>query len=122
MFFFHVHREVSILTGELPEESVSRRKLDNLKGPVGLILPKVSEIRVTIPIDLSTWAFIPLPRVFNSRRVSSLLDQSLVLIPQQSEEVRRRGIVSVRGPLLRVEEVRRLRVEEVRRRGQQMSR
>ena len=53
MLFFHVHREVSILTGELPEESVSHRKLDNLKGPVGLILPKVSEMRVTIPIDLS---------------------------------------------------------------------
>jgi hypothetical protein len=53
MFFFHVHREVSILTGELPEESVSRRQLDNLKGPVGLILPEVSEMRVTIPIDLS---------------------------------------------------------------------
>jgi hypothetical protein len=85
MFFFHVHREVSILTGELPEESVSRRQLDNLKGPVGLILPEVSEMRFTIPIDLSTWAFIPLPRVFNSRRVSPLLDQSLVLIPQQSD-------------------------------------
>jgi hypothetical protein len=53
MFFFHVHREVSILTGELPEESVSRRQLDNLTGPVGLILPEVSEMRVTIPIDLS---------------------------------------------------------------------
>ena len=28
--------------------------------------------------------FIPLPRFFNSRRVSPLLNQSLVLIPQQS--------------------------------------
>jgi hypothetical protein len=53
LFFLYEYLEVSILTGELPEESVSRRQLDNLKGPVGLILPKVSEMRVTIPIDLS---------------------------------------------------------------------
>jgi hypothetical protein len=41
-------------------------------------------MRVTIPIDLSTRSFIHLPRFFNSRRVSPLLNQSLVLIPQQS--------------------------------------
>jgi hypothetical protein len=38
----------------------------------------------SIPIDLSTRSFIPLPRFFNSRRVHPLLHQSLVLIPQQS--------------------------------------
>jgi hypothetical protein len=43
-----------------------------------------SAIRVTIPIDLSTRPFIPLPRFLNSRRVCRLLNQSLVLIPQQS--------------------------------------
>ena len=58
--------------------------LANLKGSVGLILGKASVIRFTIPIDLSTWSFIPLPRSFNSRRVPPLLNQSLVLIPQQS--------------------------------------
>jgi hypothetical protein len=58
--------------------------LDNLKDSVGLILAKGSGIRVTIPIDLSTWSFIPLPRFFNSRRMTPLLNQSLVLIPEQS--------------------------------------
>ena len=75
--------------GELPEESDQFRflrasRLSNLKGSVGLILVKVSVMRVTIPIDLSTRPFIPLPHFLNSRRVSPLLNQSLVLIPQQS--------------------------------------
>jgi hypothetical protein len=78
------------LTGELPEESEQFRflrdsRLANLEVSVGLILAKASAMRVTIPIDLSTRPFIPLPRFFNSRRVSPLLNQSLVLIPQQSD-------------------------------------
>jgi hypothetical protein len=82
-------REASILAGELPEESEQFRflrasRLGNLKDSVGLILAKASGMWVTIPIDLSTRTFIPLPRFFNSRRVSPLLNQSLVLIPQQS--------------------------------------
>jgi hypothetical protein len=89
LFFLHKHREASILAGELPEESEQFRfcrasRLDNLKDSVGLILVKVSVMWVTIPIDLSTWSFIPLPRFLNSRRVPPLLNQSLVLIPQQS--------------------------------------
>jgi hypothetical protein len=48
------------------------------------VLAKDSAMRVTITIDLSTRSFIPLPRFFNSRRVSPLLNQSLVSIPQQS--------------------------------------
>ena len=81
------HREISILTGKLPEESEQFRffrvaRLENLKRSVGLILAKVSVMRGTIPIDLSTRSFIPLPRFFNSRRVTPLLNQSLVLIPQ----------------------------------------
>jgi hypothetical protein len=36
-------------------------------------------MRVTIPIDLSTQSSIPLALFFNSRRVSPLLNQSLVL-------------------------------------------
>ena len=87
--FLHTHREASILAGELPEESEQFRflrasRLSNLKGSVGLILVKASAMRVTIPIDLSTSPFIPLPPFLNSRRVSPLLNQSLVLIPQQS--------------------------------------
>ena len=85
-----MYREVSILTGELPEESEQFRffrasHLPNLEGSVGLILAKASAMRVTIPIDLSTRPFIPLPRFFNSRRVPPLLNQSLVLIPEQSD-------------------------------------
>jgi hypothetical protein len=59
-------------------------RLANLKGSLGFILAKASAMRVTIPIDLSTRPFIPLPRFFNSHRVPPLLNQSLVLIPQQS--------------------------------------
>jgi hypothetical protein len=89
LLFLHAYRESSILTGELPEESEQFRfwrdsRLANLKDSVGLILSKSSVMRVTIPIDLSTRSFIPLPRFFNSRRVSLLNQSSLVLIPQQS--------------------------------------
>jgi hypothetical protein len=61
LFFLHVYLEGSILTGELPEESEQFRffrgsRLANLKG----------------------YHFL------NSRRVSPLLNQSLVLIPEQS--------------------------------------
>ncbi len=77
-----MHREDSILVGELPEESDQFRflrasRLANLKGSVGLILPKTSGMWVTRP-------FITLTRFFNSRRVSPLLNQSFDLIPQQS--------------------------------------
>jgi hypothetical protein len=86
LFFLHAHREPSTLVGELPEESEQFRflrasRLTNLKGSVGLILTKASVMRVTIPIDLSTRSFIPLPLFFNSHRVPPLLNQSLVLIP-----------------------------------------
>jgi hypothetical protein len=40
-------------------------------------------MRVTIPIDLSTRSFIPLPRFFNSRRAPPLLHPSLTLLLQQ---------------------------------------
>jgi hypothetical protein len=47
LFFLHAHREASILTGELPEESEQFRflrdsRLSKLKGSVGLILAKTS--------------------------------------------------------------------------------
>ena len=54
LIFLYVHREASILVG------------------------------VTIPIDLSTWSFIPLPRFLKSRRAPPLLNPTLVLFPQQS--------------------------------------
>ena len=82
MLFLYTYSETSIWSGKLREESDVR--LTNLKESVGLILTKVSFIRVTIPIDLSTWSFIPLPRFFNSVRGSPLLNQSWVLIPSHS--------------------------------------
>jgi hypothetical protein len=70
LFFLHTYREVSILSGELPEESEQFRfwrasRLTILKGSVGLILAKTSVMWVTFPIDLSTRSFIPLPLFFN---------------------------------------------------------
>jgi hypothetical protein len=89
LIFLHSHREVGIVSGELPEESEQFRflrasRLANLKGSVGLILAKTSAMRVTIPIDLSTRPFIPLPRFFNSSPAPPLLTPSLVLFPQES--------------------------------------
>ena len=89
LLFLHAHREASILAGELPEESDQFRflrdaRLETLKDTVGLIFDKTSALRVTIPIDLSTRTFIPLPRFFNSRRPVRLLNPSLVIFSQQS--------------------------------------
>jgi hypothetical protein len=66
LLFLHTHREASALTNESPEESDQFRFLrdtclPNLKGSVGLILAKVSVMRISIPIDLSSRSFIPLP-------------------------------------------------------------
>ena len=86
LLFLHVHREASILAGESPEASDQFRflraaRLANPMGSAGLILGKVSVMRVTIPIDLSTLSFIPLPHFFDSRRGYPLLTPSLVLFP-----------------------------------------
>ena len=65
LLFFHTNRKTSALAGELPEESAQFRfirdvYLTNLKGSIGLMLTKVSVMRVTIPLDLSTRSSIPL--------------------------------------------------------------
>ena len=77
LLFLHVNREVSTLYGELPEESDQFRFirapcLDNLKGSLGLMLGKVSVMRITIPLDLSTRSFIPLPRLIRTRNTTPL--------------------------------------------------
>jgi hypothetical protein len=59
-------------------------RVSNRNRSVGLILGKASATRVTIPIDLPTRRFIPLPRFFNSRQTPPPLIPSLVLFPQQS--------------------------------------
>ena len=84
--FLDAHREVSVLANEIPEESDQFRFLRvvcfvNLKGTVGLIMTKTSAIRISIPLDLSSRSFIPLPRFIRSRRPTPLLTPSLVLVP-----------------------------------------
>jgi hypothetical protein len=87
LLFVHAHREASALTNEIPEDSEQFRFLraasfTNIKGSVVLILAKVSAIRISTPIDLSSRSFIPLPRFMRSRRVTPLLAPSLVFSPR----------------------------------------
>ena len=88
LLFLHTHREASALANELPEESDQFRFLRaacfaNIKGSVGLILAKTSDIRISIPLDLSSRSFIPLPRFMRPRRVTPLLAPSLVFSPRR---------------------------------------
>ena len=89
LLFLYVHRDSSDLTGELSEESAQFRFirascLTNLKGSIGLMLTKGSVMRVTIPLDLSTRSFIPLPRFIHTRTTTSFLTPSIVLLNQSS--------------------------------------
>ena len=66
LLFFHTDREGSTLVNELPEESDQFRFRDvcfsNLKGTVCLIMVSSSVMRISIPLDLSSRSFIPVPR------------------------------------------------------------
>ena len=77
------HREVSSLINELPESDQFRflraACLANLKGSVGLIMTKSSDMRISIPFDLLSWSFIPLPCFIRSRHPTPFLVPSLVL-------------------------------------------
>jgi hypothetical protein len=69
LLFLHTHLDTSTLTRELTEESDQFRllhtvSLSHLNGSVGLILPKALAMRVSIPLDLSTRTFIPLPSFY----------------------------------------------------------
>jgi hypothetical protein len=46
-----------------------------------LILTISSDMRISIPLDLSSRTFIPLPRFIHSRRPTTLLPPSLVFSP-----------------------------------------
>ncbi len=88
LLFLHDHRESSALANELPEESEQFRFLRatcfaNIKGSVGLILAKASAMWISIPRDLSSRPFIPIPCFMRSRRVTPLLDPSLVFSPRR---------------------------------------
>ena len=89
LLFLHAHREASALANELPEESDQFRFLHaaclaNIKGSVGLILAKASAMRISIPLDLSSRPFIPLPCFIRSRCATPLLAPSLVFFPRNS--------------------------------------
>jgi hypothetical protein len=86
LLFLHAHREASTLANDIPEKSGHFRFLRaaclaNIKGSVGLILVKASDMRISIPIDLSSRPFIPPPRFLHSRRSTTLLTVSLVFSP-----------------------------------------
>ena len=85
---FYAHPACT-LANELPEESDQFRFLRaaclaDFKGSVGLILAKASAMRISIPLDLSSRPFIPLPRFIRSHRSTPLLAPSLVLFPPRS--------------------------------------
>ena len=89
LLFLHDHREASALANDIPEESGQFRFLRtdclvNIKGSVGLILAKTSAMRISIPLDLSSRSFIPLPCFIHSRRPTTLLAPSLVFSPRCS--------------------------------------
>jgi hypothetical protein len=93
LLFFHTHREASVLVNELSEESgqfgfLRTACLSNLKGSVGLILTKTSTMRISIPLDLSSRTFIPLPCFIRSRRPTPLLAPYLVFFPPRSTQVK----------------------------------
>ena len=90
LLFLHAHREASALTNDIPEESGHFRFLrapclPYIKGQVGLILAKVSAMRISIPLDLSSRPFIPPLRFIRSRRPTTLLTPSLVFSPLCSD-------------------------------------
>ncbi len=72
LLFLDTHREASALANDIPEESGHFRFLRaaclaNIEGSVGLILAKSSDMRISIPLDLSSSPFIPLPHFIRSR-------------------------------------------------------
>ena len=89
LLFLHVHREESVLTNELPEESDQFPFLHvscfvNLKGAVGLIMAKALAMRISIPLDLSSRSCVPLPCFIRLCRPTPLLAPSLVFFPPRS--------------------------------------
>jgi hypothetical protein len=84
LLFLQAQRDESALAHELPEESDQFRFLrvvclTNLKGSVGLIMVKESATRISIPLDLSSRPFIPLPCFIRSHRPTAILTPSLVI-------------------------------------------
>jgi hypothetical protein len=89
LLFLHTYREASALANGIPEESgqfcfLRASCYPNIKGSVVLILEKVSDMRISIPLDLSSRPFIPLSRFICRRRPLPFLAPSLVFTPRRS--------------------------------------
>ena len=85
------------MVNEFPEESDQFRFLHaaclgNLNGSVDLILVKVSVMRISIPLDISSRSFIPLSCFTRDRSPTLLLVPSLVLFPRSSVERHMLGV------------------------------
>ncbi len=85
LLFQDPHREASVLVNDIQESGHFRflraTCLANIEGSFGLILANASAMRISIPLDLSSRPFIPLPRFIRSRRPTTLLAPSLVFSP-----------------------------------------
>ncbi len=86
LLFLHAYREASALANEIPEESDQFRLLRvaryvNIQGSMGLILTKDSDMKISIPLDLSSRHFVPIPCFIRSRHPTTLLAPSLVFPP-----------------------------------------
>ena len=71
LFLLYVHREEFALDHELSEESDQFRFLHttcltNLKGSVGLIMSKTTDMWISIPLHLSSLSLIPILLVDDS--------------------------------------------------------
>jgi hypothetical protein len=77
LMFLHAHREASVLTSEIPEESGQFRFL----RPTSLDSTSLPNIKISIPLHSSSRSFIPLPHFIRSRRPTLLLSPSLVFSP-----------------------------------------
>ncbi len=91
LLFLHDNHDASALVnvGDIPEESDQFRFLRTdyyaiIKGSVGLILVKTSDMRISIPLVLSSRSFIPPSRFLRSRHPLPLLVPFLVFTPRRS--------------------------------------
>ena len=89
LLLLDAHRDASALANEFPEQSDLFRFLrascfTNLNGVVGLIMTETSDMRISIPLDLSSQCLIPIPRFIRSRRPTPFLAPSIVLFHPRS--------------------------------------
>jgi hypothetical protein len=84
LLFLHAHREASALANEIPEESGQFRFLRAVCYANVILMAEASVMRISIPLDLSSRPFIPLPRFICRRSPLPLLTPSLGFTPRRS--------------------------------------